>query len=277
MAGSNLLYWSSFFLTGDLTIAMSRIDDVLVMSKSELLKRKTSITKDDLIQALVSAKTQNMERESSILMSETKLAEIIGTQFEKHMQQLSRKMEFLLESHKTITERCDELQKEVEMLKKEKSVDLTSEVTERILRRRNVIVAGIPECTEGSVSERKTEDERRLQEVRAVLGCTTEGVEEVTRLGRIQAGKNRLLRVKLEKEEDRQGLLRRAPRLKVAVCLWMRKVFINPDRTRLEQEQNRILRDELKRRRQNGEKVFIRSGKVLTETEIEVKKFRQSF
>ncbi len=260
-----------FFLTR--FFKMSRVDDVLVMSKSELMRRKTSITKDDLIQALVCAKTGNQERESSIQMSESRLAEIIGKQLEKHMQQLSSKIEFLLESNKTISARCNELQREVEIMKKEKSVDVTNEVAERIIRRRNVVMAGIPECTQGSVTDRKSEDEQRVREVRAVLGCASDGMEEASRLGRIQFGKDRLLRVRFEKEEDRQQILRCAPKLKAADQPWMRNVFINPDRTRLEQDQYRILRNELKRRRQNGEKVFIRSGKVLTEEELEAKNF----
>jgi PAS domain-containing protein len=256
---------------------MSKVEDVLGMSKSELMRRKTSITKDDLIHALLYAKTQSEERESSFLLSESRLTEIIGEQFEKHMQQLSSKIEFLLVSNKTITARCNELQKEIEFLKKEKSVDITSEVTERLLRRRNVIVAGIPECTQGSVTDRKTEDEQRLQEVRAALGCASAEVEEIRRLGRIQAGNDRLLRVKFVREEDRQQLLRCARRLKVADCPWMHKIFINPDRTKLEQEQDKTLRNELKRRKLNGEKVFIRSGKVVTEKELEAKKFQLSF
>lgn len=255
---------------------MSKVNDVLLMSESELLKRKTSITKDELIQALLSVKAQQ-NNDSNPMQNESKFIAIIEQQFEKCMQRLSSKIDLLLEANHNITERCNKLQNEIEILKTDKSENVTEEVTQRIMRRRNVIIVGIPECELGSVDERRKADEKRVREVFEELNCDAASFDEVTRLGRIQTGKNRLLRIKFEREDQRQQVLRSSSRLRETSSSWMRRVFINPDRTKLEQEQGRALRDELRRRRENGEKVFIRSGRVISESDLENRNFREGF
>ena len=42
-----------------------------------------------------------------------------------------------------------------------------------------------------------------------------------------------------------------------------KNVFINPDLTKAEREKNKLLRSEVKRRRDAGEKVFLRGGQII--------------
>ena len=75
--------------------------------------------------------------------------------------------------------------------------------------------------------------------------------------------KPRLLRVTLENVEVKKQILMKAKHLRDSVDGNLSKVFISPDLTPKEREANRKLREELKARRDQGENVVIRNGKIV--------------
>ena len=73
------------------------------------------------------------------------------------------------------------------------------------------------------------------------------------------------LKVILKSTENQELLIKSASRLsKLPGAHEFRKVFIKPDLTPLQQSQEKALRFELKRRRDAGEDVILRRGKIVT-------------
>ena len=66
--------------------------------------------------------------------------------------------------------------------------------------------------------------------------------------------------VELSSAQLRQDILRNSPKLRNS---GQAPIYISPDLTRKQQEQDRLLRAELKRRRADGESVVIRDGCVV--------------
>ena len=114
--------------------------------------------------------------------------------------------------------------------------------------------------------DRKREDTDRVEE----LICNGLGIEEVDimkaiRLGKKDAetsGKNRLLKITVENITKKREILSNAKKLR-EVNAW-KGIYINPDLTPKERETNKILREDLKRRKDNGEvDLVIRRGKII--------------
>ena len=91
---------------------------------------------------------------------------------------------------------------------------------------------------------------------------------DISNVFRIGAKRNdnkpRMLCVKLTKPDVRKRLLTNAKCLRNANREWQKKVFINPDLSKEQRERNQAARQELSRRRQNGETdLVIRNFKVV--------------
>ena len=139
---------------------------------------------------------------------------------------------------------------------KERDMEMKmKEVLEREKRRLNVVVMGLPEESE--------------EEDRAKIGTIVNSlIEEVQIkflvLGRIgkKGEKPRPLRVKFENLEDKRRVLGRARNLKKTEGL--DKVYVVPDLTKMQQDEDKKLRSEVKRLRENGEtNVKISKGAVI--------------
>lgn len=154
---------------------------------------------------------------------------------------------------------------------KAKSTDFTEAVTEALKekdelekKKLNVILFNVPEKDEGTLSERNAHDLNSVMAVQEAVK-TKLPVKEVRRIGRKQPYKVRPLVVKFSSTEERNEVLRSAYNLRdyKEQDGFLRSVSIQPDLTRKQQEVNKVLVEELKRRRGNGEKVIIRRGKVV--------------
>ena len=127
-----------------------------------------------------------------------------------------------------------------------------NELEDRNHRKCNLIVHKLPE---------NSNDEDSISSIcKDVLGLEI-NIVSVKRLGQ-QRGWPRLLLVVLENEILKRQILARSPRLRQ--CNSWKSVFITPDLTQQEREENRRLREELKTRRQNGEpNLIIRRGRIV--------------
>lgn len=135
------------------------------------------------------------------------------------------------------------------------------EVEQRYARRKNVIIKGLPEEDVGSPSERSAKDLENAHNVFRALGVDNARINEVFRLGRINPDRPRLLRVQCQSENIRKGILRKSCTLRNIEGY--KNIFVNKDLTLEEQRQRKLLRDELTRRRNEGENVVIRKGRVV--------------
>ena len=129
--------------------------------------------------------------------------------------------------------------------------EVINEISERERRSVNVIMSGVPESEDADMS--------------VVVQNVLKGVVEsppfaakIFRLGKnITPGRPRLLKVVFDNKDDAQMILRRAKVLRGSNLY--KNVYINRDRTVYEQQHERGLRDEIRRRTEQGEsKLFLK-------------------
>ena len=123
----------------------------------------------------------------------------------------------------------------------------------------------MPESTEENLPDRRRDDTRRIEDI-ILNGVGVEGVKisKLVRLGgrgQNQQDKPRLVMATLEQPDRRRAVL-------ASACLlrhtddW-RRIYISPDLTPAERANEKSLRDELRARREAGEKNIIRRGQQL--------------
>ena len=92
---------------------------------------------------------------------------------------------------------------------------------------------------------------------------------EIVRLGnQIRDDKPRPLKLELRNEAEKFVILRKAANIRKTENEKLKKVIISTDMTLKQREIDKILREELKRRRLAGEKnIKIKDGKIVTKIE----------
>lgn len=76
--------------------------------------------------------------------------------------------------------------------------EMTEEIKLRVLKANNVVVSGIVEPKTGSLSDRENSDKHRCEELLQFLNVDSETVKHVSRIGKPQPNKMRLLRVEFK-------------------------------------------------------------------------------
>ena len=167
---------------------------------------------------------------------------------------------------KTINSKLDTLPKDqstpVRPAPSQQIAGIVDSVLDKERRKKNVVVHNLPEATAETHADRMTEDKSTfIQLVRDEFHLNI-GASKCFRVGKTVPGKHRLLIVTLELEETKWEIIRLAPQLRHSER-WPR-VYLSPDLTRAEREEGRKLREELKRRRDNGEEnLTIRNHKIV--------------
>ena len=94
------------------------------------------------------------------------------------------------------------------------------------------------------------------------LGIAT-SVSNATRLGK-KGDKSRLLRVTVSSERDKAMILRNSIKVRsINGEEFLKKLYITPDLTPTEREQNKVLRTKLKEMNQQGRKYRIKNGRIV--------------
>ena len=157
------------------------------------------------------------------------------------------------------------LKEEVQQMKEEHR-DILAEVEDRDRRKANLIISGLQEEFSGTAEERKKRDLSKVQSLfRALDGVSGHVISSVRRLGKGNSQKPRLLKVVCRDIESKRALLRKSKNLRGIANY--RNVYLNPDLTPNQQEENKRFIEELKARRDLGENVVIQNGKVVTKTQ----------
>jgi hypothetical protein len=154
-----------------------------------------------------------------------------------------------------------ELEKETELKNKDKELQQKMyEVMEREKRRNNLIIRGIKESKD---CDEKKEVEKILDTLVQEVRIEYEIVGRIGRIEKEQEGKenrSRPLRIRIEHLDQKRRLLSRGKKLKEAEEVEMRRVYLAPDLTRMQQDEDKKLRDKLKElrdiesRKEKGEK-----------------------
>jgi hypothetical protein len=166
--------------------------------------------------------------------------------------------------------RNTQLEMKIKKLEKENINSLTTfyeEMENRNLRKQNIIISGITEESNGSAKERMAADEMSVKTIlENVIELEENSITRMHRIGRPAPGKSRLVCVTMNDETVKKKILSNAKQLRDKSKY--RTIYINPDRTKLQQEEMRNLRNELKQRRENGEEAVIYRNKVVLKREI---------
>ena len=141
------------------------------------------------------------------------------------------------------------------------------DVNDRKMRECNVVVHGLPEG--------EMQDGDKCEEIfRGKLGVADARVENVVRLrrgrgnaGETVEGRGRVapLLVTLRNAGQKWAVVGKAKNLRSSEDATLRRVMVVPDLSAKERETDRILREELKRRRDDGERdIYIKKGRIVS-------------
>ena len=125
----------------------------------------------------------------------------------------------------------------------------------------NIIIHNVPELDSKDREKRVVHDKKEILSIAGSINVDID-IVKVIRLGKQVEGKNRLILVDLKEGTMVCWCLSNATKLKT-VDDW-KKVFITPDLDKRERLRNKELREELWRRRKDGEKnLIIHKGKIV--------------
>lgn len=153
--------------------------------------------------------------------------------------------------------------------------EMYREAEQRKARKNNVILRGLPELSSGDQTERDSFDLEKSKAIFEALGVERDAIQQVKRVGKVRMDMKRILKVECRDERTAKTLLVRAKSLKTSANF--KNVYIGRDLTLHQQREERILREELERRRRSGQNVVIYRGKICDKSEIGKDFGKQSF
>ena len=210
--------------------------------------------------------TIRQEREISRQERETSRQEREASSQER--RQMMDMMKHLADQMKNMENRMEN--KVTDMLKtseREMILKVNNEMDERFerfKRKNNLVLYGVPESRKGNDNDRMKEDIERTNLLLEKLEVTVEKFKSARLGNKINADKIRPIKIELEKEEDKYKILKGAGKIKNIEDEDLKKIIISPDMTIKQRELDRILREELKNRRQAGEtNIKIKNGRIV--------------
>ena len=137
---------------------------------------------------------------------------------------------------------------------------------ENFRRRKNLIVYGIPEIENEDENKKNETDHAHIKNLLNELKTNVKNYE-TSRIGRkIMDGKVRPIRIELNRESDKFEVLKKLENLRHTKNRTLKKAIITTDMSFKQREANKLLKEELKERRQAGEmNIKIRKGKIVKE------------
>lgn len=145
--------------------------------------------------------------------------------------------------------------------------ELLTEMNDRDKRKNNLVLFGVLEA-EVKATDPEGDDNAKIQKIFRCLGedDAFPSVVKFFRLGR-RLGNCRPIKLVFHSSEVRERVLKAGWKLsRLESDHHFRRVYIKPDLTVRQLEKDRLLRGELKLRREMGEEVVIRGGKVVPKT-----------
>ena len=149
-----------------------------------------------------------------------------------------------------------------------------SEFQNRLSRSENIIIQGVPEAISGTLLERKSHDEALVNKIFCEIGVVPHDCQASTtctvdfhRIGKKRKDGSRLLKVKVKTREKKVEILRKAKSLRTSDSF--KQVFIRPDLTPMQLEEDKRLRREVRERKLRGEDVLIVKGRVILRSDLQ--------
>ena len=125
------------------------------------------------------------------------------------------------------------------------------------------IVHKVPESVAAESSARTAHDSKWITDIANIIGAGPVEVVTITCLGKKLDDKPRLLKVQLSNFHQKRRILANAKKLRETSGTFQ-KVYVTPDLSLNERQENKRLRDELFQRKKDGEKdLIIQRGKIV--------------
>lgn len=279
--------------------ALKSENESLTEQNLELMKKLESLSRkvEDIEEAMedrVTGEIRKIRAEIQVII-EAKVKEILDkemNQFEKKVKDNLKNVEEianikLKESEnqvKTMKRELDNMKKSVNQQdltevrkEKEKSdmqmkeIQAKFEELEREKRKKNIIVYNLKESENSEATERYKWDVAQCKRIfQQELSQENLKIENLIRLGQKNEARNRPLLVKLENEEEKKEILKKAKQLRQTEDF--SSVYLARDMTRDEREREKKLREELHQRRLNESKeLIIKRGKIVKKEEAEAR------
>lgn len=139
---------------------------------------------------------------------------------------------------------------------------------ERNRRRTSVIIHGLQESSSDDEDVRQSEDEEHMIGLLHEIKCDNVSINGIVRLGKRAEDlsvKPRPMKVIVASEEQKIKVLKQAKNLKSKKEGGFDKVFIHQDLTPKQRQERKVLVDELKRRKDQGEEnLILVNGRIVT-------------
>lgn len=150
-----------------------------------------------------------------------------------------------------------QMRNEIQNLKEEIKSELIEEFHKREAKKNNVIIFGLPENQSDSAK-----DHEQVTDLLSTLGCAT-NFKRCFRIG-VQGSRPRPTKIIFDKFEERQTVVKSASSLsRLDRDHAFRRVYIKPDMTADQLAQDKRLQRLLKERRDGGEDVILRRGRIV--------------
>ena len=210
-----------------------------------LTKEITSCLNDTLVKSL-----------NSIIEDVTKAVDKIQTSLLKSLED------------KVVPSKVDSSNSAVSPISSESVASLTTslfnEQKEREKRRMNLVLHNMPESTASEGAARKKDDILKVTSVLKDSLKIKPTINNAVRIGKKGSDKPRLLKITIGSTEEKATILRNKFKMRdESNPDYIRKIFITPDYTPLEQRKNKALRQQLAEMNKEGNTYRIKNGEIV--------------
>ena len=237
-------------------------NDITILTDRELLERKTSLNKQDLILTIIQMRAQVQNDQSDVV---NQISSVIESKIKEQLDPMVNRLHTLTSEVFELKRKYDNLQSSINansMSGMEDNLNFILREGElRRLKENNLVFSGFEEEVDGNLNERKSKDDGKVKRVLRKLNVEEDSVISINRIGKQSIGKIRLVRVQCKNLEAKKRILGLARHLRSDDTF--KNVFINPDYARCEQEAQKLLRERLKNLRAEGHDVIIHRGQII--------------
>ena len=149
-------------------------------------------------------------------------------------------------------------QQELATLRREQLLactELSNELDERMRRSKNFVISGIPERSPDSESQSAFADKDTCFEVVRAISGNVDSIVRLSRIGRPNQSRPRLLKVTCDSMAAKDYIISNAKELRKVTKF--KGVYINPDRTPMQQRLWKDLLSEMRTQKAEGKDVII--------------------
>ena len=196
--------------SGDTPVSRPTHSKLSLMDIKNLIESSKTELMDSFVTKFEGISNTNKCEILNIIKEETKSIQNI-------IQSLATRIEDIECSLESALKRVNNVEKKIgkqQDAQEQNFEDLCYEAELRYHKRKSLIISGLPELKSGSLSERREADVEAMQNLTACLDLHDFNPKEMVRVGRIDATKPRLLRVKCRSIEEKSIVLQRSKKLK---------------------------------------------------------------